>query len=897
VSTNTTKIPSQWTTWLANNATNRYQITNTIYDLPAPSIISPWLIQNTSTLRNRVSYTTITPGQKGSTLVYATYYNYDIAGNVSTLLQDYGATSPMGAANQEYKRVDYNYDLISGKVNSVAYQSGKPDAFMHFYQYDAENRLTDVYSSADSVTVEHEAHYSYYLHGPLARSLIGANQVQGMDYAYTLQGWLKSVNGTTLNPLNDMGQDGNTAVQSQQYIGRDAYGYSLQYFEGDYYPIVGGLFLTGAKTALGTTNYKGLYNGNISSMAVNIGVLNDPKLYNYKYDQLNRITGMDVFNGTNTGLNLWSTTLTATNDYQERAAYDPNGNLTQYLRNGYGSTQIMDSITYRYNFDAQGRLINNRLDHIRDRTNNVDNSPNYPNDPDDQAVGNYKYDSAGNLIFDGQKGISPIVWSVYGKMLSVVKGSTTINYQYDAAGNRIGKNVGTANNWYVRDAQGNILSAYGGTGMVLQEQHLYGSSRLGMISNPAAIAGTAQYLDNLGGGTIYTFTRGNKLFELTNHLGNVWVTISDKKYGTPVSGIPSQVSYYTADVKSAQDYYPFGMEMPGRQYNYNYAYSFNDKRDDKDANYGWQDYGMREYDRRLGRFFSVDPLIKRFPMLSPFQYASNNPIFNIDLDGLEGASWWTQFWHDPVATIMYGTTWDDVNDRAEEFNRNVNPVGIVTYNGYQLTTGRDLGTGQKGSRVDAFGNLVILSIFHGAGVRATAPNGAAALEKQMAKNSMAATNKPAIAAHGNADEATATSTATATNKPASKFLGGAKGKLFSKQQILESNHAPTMNSFEIAGFKISYNKASAFQMIYEEHRGFISTGNGSFAQEFRNKEADLMKQGKFMDAFELTTNEIRAEFGNKYDEAIGQAREYYRKNIVPQLQKQLSQKAKSTPTP
>ncbi len=72
---------------------------------------------------------------------------------------------------------------------------------MHMYQYDAENRLTDVYSSADSVTVEHEAHYVYYKHGPLARVLVGANQVQGLDYAYTLQGWLKAANVSGKSPI------------------------------------------------------------------------------------------------------------------------------------------------------------------------------------------------------------------------------------------------------------------------------------------------------------------------------------------------------------------------------------------------------------------------------------------------------------------------------------------------------------------------------------------------------------------------------------------------------------------------------------------------------------------------------------------------------------------------
>ena len=48
-----------------------------------------------------------------------------------------------------------------------------------------------------------------------------------------------------------------------------------------------------------------------------------------------------------------------------------------------------------------------------------------------------------------------------------------------------------------------------------------------------------------------------------------------------------------------------------------------------------QDYGMRIYDPRLGRFLSVDPLTKGYPELTPYQFAENSPLLNIDLDGLE----------------------------------------------------------------------------------------------------------------------------------------------------------------------------------------------------------------------------------------------------------------------
>ncbi|MBL0261343.1 MAG: hypothetical protein IPQ10_09840 [Saprospiraceae bacterium] len=38
------------------------------------------------------------------------------------------------------------------------------------------------------------------------------------------------------------------------------------------------------------------------------------------------------------------------------------------------------------------------------------------------------------------------------------------------------------------------------------------------------------------------------------------------------------------------------------------------------------------------RFLSVDPLTRSYPHLSPFAFAENNPIANVDIDGLEGSS-------------------------------------------------------------------------------------------------------------------------------------------------------------------------------------------------------------------------------------------------------------------
>ncbi|HPZ86603.1 MAG TPA: RHS repeat-associated core domain-containing protein [Flavihumibacter sp.] len=68
-----------------------------------------------------------------------------------------------------------------------------------------------------------------------------------------------------------------------------------------------------------------------------------------------------------------------------------------------------------------------------------------------------------------------------------------------------------------------------------------------------------------------------------------------------------------------------------------YRYGFNGKENDNEVKGvgNQQDYGMRIYDPRLGRFLSVDPITKQYPELTPYQFASNSPIAAIDLDGLE----------------------------------------------------------------------------------------------------------------------------------------------------------------------------------------------------------------------------------------------------------------------
>jgi RHS repeat-associated protein len=566
-----------------------------------------------------------------------------------------------GEAGHKYKNIRYQYDLISGKVNKVLYQQGKSDAYYHKYAYDAENKLTQVYTSRDEVYWEQEAAYSYYKHGPMARVELGKLAVQGIDYAYTLQGWLKGVNSTAILTSSggyDMGGDG---------VGRtakDVYSYSLNYFVGDYSAIstatpFAAISVTSTGLAAlgdGLKTGRPLYNGNISSMLVNIPKLStvpggagggsSALLYGYAYDQLNRIVGMNAYSGINNATNSFNPVVMEA--YKERVSYDANGNIKTYLRNGDVARLSMDNMTYDY------KAGNNQLDKVVDAA--ADETTQYEKYKDikqGQGNGNYIYDKIGNLISDISEGITNIEWTVYGKIAAITKSNgTSIQYNYDPSGNRISKTVipsggGAALTFYVRDASGNVMGVYekaGTAALALTELHIYGSSRLGVynIEPSSSLEVTMPYThanNLLSVGNLVNFTRGNKFFELSNHLGNVLVTVSDKKIQIQ-NGATGNVGWYEADVVTATDYYPYGMNMPGRNYTASvttkFRYGFNGKELDMEVvGTTTYDYGFRIYNPALGRFLSVDPLTKDYSFLTPYQFASNSPIGAIDLDGLE----------------------------------------------------------------------------------------------------------------------------------------------------------------------------------------------------------------------------------------------------------------------
>ena len=527
-----------------------HEITTTYYDYSLSSQVNDYFgSKGQENLRSHVS--AVTFDENGDDIVEnASYYSYTPHGDVDTYISDRKDLA-LKHINQGIFKIEYDFDLITGKVRNIGYQKGTSDQFFHQYFYDKDNRLTNVYTSKDGLQWDQDAKYFYYLHGPLARTELGEQKVQGLDYAYTLQGWLKGMNSSVLNRSSDIGQDGYNLNYSNQplhkYVASDVVGYTIGYNKNDYSSV--GLNAVNFQTDLAHgANFRGseLFNGNIANVSLALMGNNftplDLQQSVYQYDQLHRLKSSSVYHSSTNYASA-----TSNGELGMSLTYDPMGNILSLDRNkdkGTNNNVALDKLTYRYdwiNYQNKTGLRSNRLYHVDDGVTNV--TAGYGDikdmgvfDPSDLTNVNYGYDKSGNLIKDKSEGIKEIIWTSTGKVKAIIRDENEVSAQpdleftYDCFGRRISKTVKPRYNdgskcvlsspdqwvttYYVHDAQGNDMASYelktytnDVSELTLKEHYIYGASRLGSIENNNSISTSCDLAANSYG--MVTIKRNN----------------------------------------------------------------------------------------------------------------------------------------------------------------------------------------------------------------------------------------------------------------------------------------------------------------------------------------------------------------------------------------------------
>lgn len=245
--------------------------------------------------------------------------------------------------------------------------------------------------------------------------------IENLKYDYNVRGWQLGVNRDFVK----------TPFSTTNY-----FGYDLGYDKSDIVPTNG--------SPIGTYQYQA-FNGNIGGnlwKSISDGVA---RKYDYNYDLANRL--MNAVYHESKAINSWNNSPI---DFSVNISnYDGNGNIGRMVQNGFlvGGSQPIDDLTYNYTGTPSNQ--SNRLLNVIDNSNYNISNPNstlgdlHYSVSKSATTADYTYDNNRNLISDNNRFSSTTYWD-YNNMPNQVtvagtKNGSTIQYIYDAAGNKLRK--------------------------------------------------------------------------------------------------------------------------------------------------------------------------------------------------------------------------------------------------------------------------------------------------------------------------------------------------------------------------------------------------------------------------------------------------------------------------
>jgi RHS repeat-associated protein len=609
-------------------------------------------------------------------------YNYDLAGNLTELVTanlakegqaisytyDFERLTEITYPQHPENNVKYTYgepgasDNRAGKIVLQEDAAGAQEFFYGALGEVVKNIRTVVIPQHDEQTYVTEWEYDTW------NRLLSMTYADGekVTYNYNQGGSLRSMTGkkknATYNYVNQIGYD---KFEQRVFLGYGNGTKTNYSYEPERRRLEKMTAQTSAKRVFMDNVYEYDKVNNILSLKNNAPIpspnlMGGTSEYNYSYDDLYRLTGAQ---GHYRGPNDEHT-------YTLAMSYNTVGGIIQKTQEHKRKDQEQKKTTYNLDY-TYGSEQPHAPTHIGEQT--------------------FSYDANGNQTgwesdISGQR--RKILWDEENRIRGIYDNGALYHYVYDASGERVlkgqstGQRIFVNGEWKAGSGQMGNYTVYVNPYLVLRSggytKHYYiegqriasklgggwdnngkgplkaGEGKVDYVGKGQKVFdGIVKNLKFLGAdGQILTAGKSGKIPPGQIRGTGGTVTEAFRYFYHPDQlGSTSYVTDASGEVFQHLEYFAFGETFVEEHSNTDRTpYLFNGKEMDEET--GLYYFGARYQDPRTSIFLSVDRFAEKYSGLSPYQYAGNNPVSYIDING------------DSTYLIIYGSGWENPSERG-----------------------------------------------------------------------------------------------------------------------------------------------------------------------------------------------------------------------------------------